>query len=92
MVGILAFLNPDHIPMEIFTTVIAKRALGFLYNEGDLRKLFRELERRQLIRRDFSTTETCLAIHRTVQRNVLVHLSRDVARRWAVFQQAFKLV
>ena len=67
MTGILAFLNPDHIPVEIFTTTIGKRTLGFLHNEGDLLKLIRELERRQLVRWDVSGAEPYLATQRTVQ-------------------------
>ena len=93
MIGILAFLDPDHIPGEIFSTAIGIHSLGFLRHATELVDTESELVQRQLIRRDMSRTfETCIAIHRTVQWNVLVHLSRNVAHRWTVFQQAFKLV
>ena len=92
MIGILAFLHPDHIPEELFVTAIGTRSLGFLRNEAHLLEIIRELEKRQLIRRDVSRGEPYLAMHRTVQWNVLVHLSKDVVHRWDVFQQAFRLV
>ena len=92
MTGILAFLNPDHIPVEIFTTAIGKRPLGFLHNEGNLLKLIRELERRQLVRWDVSGAEPYLATQRTVQWNVLIRLSSDPLFHWDVFEQAFRLV
>ena len=92
MTGILAFLNPDHIPVKIFTTAIGKRTLGFLHNEGNLLKLIRELERRQLVRWDVSGAEPYLATQRTVQWNVMIRLSRDPLIRWDVFEQAFRLV
>ena len=92
MISILAFLHPDHIPAELFITAIGTRSLGFLRNEADLLEITRELERRQLIRRNISGAEPYLATHRTVQWNVLVRLNKDVVHRWDVFQQAFTLV
>ena len=92
IIGILAFLNPDHIPEEIFVTAIEKRSFGFLHKEADLLEIIHELQRRQLIRRDVSGAEPHLATHRTVQWNVLLHLSKDFVHRWEVFQQAFRLV
>ena len=92
MIGILAFLHPDHIPKELFVTAIETRALGFLRNEADLMDMIPELERRQLIRRDVSDAEPYIATHRTVQWSILVHLSKNVVHRWDVFQQAFRLV
>lgn len=98
MIGILAFLNPDYIPEEIFITAMERRSLRWLDSETDLLELVheldlvRELEKRQLIRRDVSGAEPYLVMHRTVQWTVLVQLSRDVPHRWAVFQQAFNLV
>ena len=92
MIGILAFLNPDHIPEKIFMTAIEKRALDFLHNEAGVIELFHELERRQLVRRRVSGAEPYLATHRTVQWNVLLQLSRDSLHRWKVFQQAFRPV
>ncbi len=92
MIGILAFLNPDHIPEALFVTAIETRSLGFLRSKADLLEMIRELCRRQLIRRDVSGAEPYLATHRTVQWNVLLYLSRDYVHRWEVFQQAFRLV
>ncbi len=86
MIGILAFLNPDHIPEEIFITAIEKRSLGFIHDEADLLEIVHELQRRQLIRRDVSGAEPYLATHRTVQWDVLLQLSRDSVHRWKVFQ------
>lgn len=81
MIGILAFLHPDHIPEELFITAIGTRSLGFLRNEADLLEIHRELERRQLIRWDVSCAQPYLAIHRTIQWNVLVYLSKDIVHR-----------
>ena len=92
MIGILAFLNADHVLEEMFITAIEKRSLGFLNNEADLLELVHDLEQCELIRRDVSGTEPYLGTHRTVQWNVLLYLSRDTAQRWDVFQQALRLV
>ena len=92
MMGILAFLNSDHVREEMFITAIEKGSLGFLRNEADLLELVYELEQRQLICRDVSATEPYLATHRTIQWNVLLYLSKDPAQRWNVFQQALRLV
>ena len=67
MISILAFLNADHVPEEMFITAIEKDSLSFLHNEADLLELVHELEQRQLIRRDVSGTEPYLATHHTVQ-------------------------
>ncbi len=91
-IGILAFLNPDHIPEALFEKAIETRSLDFLRKKADLLEIIRELRRRQLIRRGVSGTEPHLAIHRTVQWNVLLFLSKDTTHRWEVFQQAFRLV
>lgn len=92
LIGILAFLNPDHIPQAIFDTAVEKKSLGFLNSNADFLEMVRELRRRQLIRRDVSGSESYLATHRTVQWNVLLYLSKDYRHRWEVFQQAFRLV
>ena len=92
MIGILAFLNADHVPKEMFVTAIEKGSLGFLRNKAGLLELVHELEQRQLIRRDVSGSEPYLATHRTVQRNVLLYPSSDPAQRRNVFQQALRLV
>ena len=92
MIGILAFLHPDHVPVELFVTAIERRSLGFLRNEADRLEMLRGLGRRQLIRRHDSGAEPYLATHRMVQWNVLLHLSRNSVHRWEVFQQAFRLV
>ncbi len=91
-IGILAFLNPDHIPEALFEKAIETRSLDFLRKKADLLEIIRELRRRQLIRREVSGTEPYLAIHRTVQWNVLLFLSKDYTHGWEVFQQAFRLV
>ena len=92
MISILAFLHPDHIPEELSITVIRTGSLSFSRNDADLLDIIRELKRRQLIRRDVSHAEPYLTTHRTVQWNVLVHLSKDVMHQWDVFQQAFRIV
>ncbi len=92
VIGIIAFLNPDHIPEALFQKAIERHSLGFLQSKADLLEVIRQLRRRQLVRRDISGTEPYLATHRVVQWNVLLYLSKDYKHRWEVFQQAFRLV
>lgn len=92
LLAILAFLNPDNIPEALFETAVKKGSLKFLHNKADLLEIIRELRKRHLIRREASTSDPYIAIHRTVQWNVLLFLSKNYQHRWEVFQQAFILV
>lgn len=50
------------------------------------------LERRRLVQHDTSGRVPFLTIHRTVQWNVLLHLSREPAKRWKVVQDTLDLL
>ena len=89
---ILAFLNPDHIPQESFENARKLGSLDFLHGKADLNELFHELQGRQFIQREASGPDSYITIHRTLQWNVLLFLSKDHTRRWEVFQQAFTLI
>ena len=67
-------------------------SLKFLRNKAGLLEMVRELRKRQLIRRELSSAGAYLAIHRTVQWNTLLYLSKNYEHCWEVFQQAFRLV
>lgn len=92
LLSILAFLNPDNIPEALFEIAVQRGSLKFLHTKADLVEIIRELRKRQLIRREASTSDPYIATHRTVQWNVLLFLSKNYQHRWEVFQQAFRLV
>ena len=92
VIGILAFLDPDHIPEAIFDRAIETESLSFLKTKIDLIETIRELQRRQLIQHDVSGSDSYLTVHRTVQWNTLLHLSKNYEQRWKVFQHSFRIV
>ena len=92
LISILAFLDPDFIPEEVFEKAIKRKLLTWLKSRHDLVERIRELRQRQLIRRDTSKAQPFLTIHRTVQWNVLLRISEDFKKRQSIFRLAFALV
>lgn len=92
LLNILAFLDPDCIPEEIFTKAIEDSQLNMIKDKADLVECYFELRNRQMIQRDGNDTEQYISIHRAVQWNVLLHLSKDYDYRWQCFIQAFNIV
>ncbi|KAJ9604888.1 hypothetical protein H2200_010277 [Cladophialophora chaetospira] len=92
LLNVLAFLDPDSIPLDILENAIAEKAFEHIDSKYALDDCYWELRSRQLIRRDRSATGPYLSIHRVVQWNVLLDLTEDQEHRWQVFQQAFDIV
>lgn len=92
LLNILAFLNPDSIPEEMFTHGIENNMLTSIPSIQVLRACYFDLGNRQLIRRETVSNKWHISIHRTVQWNLLVELSKTPEKRWNVFKQAFALV
>ena len=92
VLAILAFLSPDRIPQELFRKAIEIGLIESLHSETDLGEMLHELQGRQLIQTEVFGPDAFITIHRTLQWNILLFLSKDHARRWEVFQQAFRLI
>lgn len=92
LLNILAFLDPDSVPEEMFANAIEAKHLKTIHSKNDLLECYFELRSRQLIRRDTSSRDPYISIHRVVQWNVLLDLSADYDKRWQCFRQAFGIV
>ena len=55
-------------------------------------EMIRNLRVRQLVRRDTSSSEPFLSMHRTLQWSILHGLSKDPEQRWRIFRQALALL
>ncbi|KAL9036049.1 MAG: hypothetical protein Q9180_004523 [Flavoplaca navasiana] len=92
-INVLAFLNPDGIPLDIFTAHFKDPKYKFARTEDELTEHIRVLRRRQLVKREVSSKKVqYLTIHRSVQWNILLHLSKDKDDRWNAFNQALTLL
>jgi tetratricopeptide (TPR) repeat protein len=92
LLNILAFLDPDSVPEEIFDQAIKNKRFNLINSKNDLIACYFELRSRQLIRRDTSGKTSYVSMHRVVQWNVLLDLSADYNKRWGCFQEAFDIV
>ncbi|CAI7622461.1 unnamed protein product [Penicillium glandicola] len=77
---ILAMLNPDCVPEEMF---LAENRRGSIEIE---------LLCRHLVRPHAESYESALSIHRSLQKNLLFRLDRDPKARQSVFQRAMAFV
>ena len=91
-ISILAFLDPDRIPEAFFVEAIKANAVTFPKDEDDMVNSIIELHRRQLIRYDVTSGEPCYTIHRAIQWNTLLYLSKDSRHRWQALQQSFSII
>ena len=88
LLNVLAFLDPDSVPEDMLAAAIEASRFEHIHSKHDLLDCYFELRNRQLIRRDTSSKDSYIAIHRVVQWNVLLDLSTERDKRWQCFQQA----
>ncbi|KAK4550294.1 hypothetical protein LTR36_003261 [Oleoguttula mirabilis] len=92
LLNILAFCDPDSVPEDIMAKAIEDNRFKCIHSKNDLLDCYFELRSRQLIRRDTSSEDSYISIHRVVQWNVLLDLSVDHNKRSECFNQAFDIV
>jgi hypothetical protein len=94
LLDILAFCDPDSVPEDIFLHAVEDGNFGCIRSKSELTECYFELRSRQLIvlKRDSSSKHKYVSVHRMVQWNVLLELSKYPSRRWESFSRAFKIV
>lgn len=92
LLNVLAFLDPDSVPEEIFAKAIDRHRFVYINSIDDFPACHFELHSRQLIRRDTMGGKSSISIHRAVQQSVLLDLRLDLEKRKKCFQQTFAMV
>ncbi len=87
LLEVLAFLNPDSIPEDIFDMLPQDQFPSTTFN-----KLIANLRRRHLIYRMSADAMPSLSIHRSLQKDVIFKLDEQPAARQAAFELALNLV
>ncbi|PVH81623.1 hypothetical protein DL98DRAFT_489524 [Cadophora sp. DSE1049] len=94
LVDILAYLNPDHVSEELLTFPHSLPTLNFLNDKDEFLDMRRDLGLRQLVRRETLPAGSHLAIHRSLQMNILHGLKndKDPEKRQRIFQEVFSII
>ncbi|KAH7000615.1 hypothetical protein EDB80DRAFT_114451 [Ilyonectria destructans] len=85
LLDVLAMLNPDSIPEEMLLGETDRDPIIF-----DQIRI--ELLSRHLVRPQGDTSGSALAIHRSLQKNLVFRLDKDPESRQKVFERAMKLI
>lgn len=92
LLNTLAFLDPDQVPEEIFTTAIDNNLFSNIKTRCDLYDCYFEIQSRQLIQRDTSSKDISVSIQRIIQWHVLLDLSSDHEKHWVCFKRVLEIV
>ncbi|KAF7676169.1 hypothetical protein GT037_005674 [Alternaria burnsii] len=93
-IDLMAFLNPDRTPEELFTQPQKVKTLEFLNDEDEFLDIGRDLGRRQLFKRFDSPDGVQYSVHRSLQKNILhgFQQDKDPDKRRRIFEEVFAMI
>ncbi|MCJ1281119.1 hypothetical protein MMC26_000437 [Xylographa opegraphella] len=89
---VLSMLSPDSIPESLFVQSLGSSPDIEFTKQRLFERIRSSLCRRQLVQRDTSTPHASLSLHRSLQLNLRIGLSKDILKRQEIFDQAVMLV
>jgi len=95
LLNLIAFLDPDAIPEDIFIGPQKQESEKSGWEYWDIQRFneaVRILRERHLVERDVGPTGSCLRTHRALQRDILQRLDGDIDFRQQVFNEAVEIV
>ncbi|CAI6332469.1 unnamed protein product [Periconia digitata] len=92
LIRIMAFLDPDGVPEDIFIPVEPQSDGHSTWTPASFNESVRILRERHLINRDSLETHSVLRTHRALQQSILGRLDTDETLREETFEEAVSLI